>query len=80
MGRRGKTSAGKTPVAMTITFGIAVHVNRLRHCIQLEPDELSDTLPQPFISPWNLPQIEHSVILAESPEQHYPARETSSSY
>ena len=73
-----KISECKSPVTMTINdeeHFKTVHVNHLRHRIQLEPDESSDFMSQTVMSPWNPPQIEHSVISAESPEQRYSVRE-----
>ena len=67
----------KTPVTMKITNGHyskVVHVNRLRHRVQFQPEE-SEVRPQcSKDTPWNPPGIEHSIVEADAPERRYPAR------
>ena len=49
-----------------------VHVNRLRHRVQLQPEEgnvSSKTMP------WSPPEIEHSIISTDTPERRYPVRD-----
>jgi len=73
-----KIAECKSPVTMTITDGErlkTVHVNRLRHRIQLEPDDIHDPLPQRVTSSWHPPQIDHSVISVEPSVRRYPVRE-----
>ena len=67
----------KSPVTMKITNGHhskVVHVNRLRHRIQFQPDEGEDRQCSEGIS-WNPPEIEHSIIPADTPERRYPSRD-----
>ena len=63
----------KSPVMMKIANGQhskVVHVNCLRHKVQLEPGEgnvSSKTIP------WSPPEIEHSIISMDTPKRRYPA-------
>ena len=47
-------------------------MNRLRHRVQLQPEEgnvSSKTMP------WSPSEIEHSIISTDTPERRYPARD-----
>jgi len=68
------------PITMMITDGVrskTVHVNHLRHRVQLQPDEMNGTTSQPATTswPWSPLQTEYSVSAAEPSERRYPKRE-----
>ena len=68
----------KTAVTMKIKKGHCskvVHVNRLRHRIQRQPEEIDRTSQLSVDEPWNVPENEHSVIPADTIECHYPLRD-----
>ena len=71
-----KVQESKSPVTMKITNGYhykVVHVNRLRHRIQFQPEEGEDRRGSKDV-PWNPPEVEHSIIPADTPERRYPSR------
>ena len=60
----------KSAVTMKITNGYhskVVHVNRLRHRIQKQPEEIEST--------WVHPEIEHLIIPSDPPERCYPLQD-----
>ena len=64
----------KSAVTMKITNGHhskVVHINRLRHRIQKQPEEIEE--PQgKGKAPWAPPKIEHLIIPSDPPERHNP--------